>query len=164
MGNGCRKQNTNVYFAARKRAAETWDDRLSSREGAAALIGVSESTLADYELGVTKVVPVDKVALMAEFYHAPELKNMYCKNECPIGKDMNIAVESKGIESVVLKIVQEFSTNRIDDFKNTLVEIAQDGKIESREISALQMMLGWASDMEFALSQLELTAKKIMEG
>lgn len=164
MGNGCRKQNTNVYFVARKRAAETWDDRLSSREGAAALIGVSESTLADYELGVTKVVPVDKVALMAEFYHAPELKNMYCKNECPIGKDMNIAVESKGIESVVLKIVQEFSTNRIDDFKNTLVEIAQDGKIESREISALQMMLGWASDMEFALSQLELTAKKIMEG
>lgn len=164
MGNGCRKQNTNVYFVARKRAAETWDDRLSSREGAAALIGVSESTLADYELGVTKVVPVDKVALMAEFYHAPELKNMYCKNECPIGKDMNIAVESKGIESVVLKIVQEFSTNRIDDFKNTLVEIAQDGKIESREISALQMMLGWANDMEFALSQLELTAKKIMEG
>lgn len=164
MGNDCRKQNKNVYFVARKRAADTWDDRLSSREGAAALIGVSESTLADYELGVTKVVPVDKVALMAEFYHAPELKNMYCKNECPIGKDMNIALEAKGIESVVLKIVQEFSTNRIDDFKNTLVEIAQDGKIENREISALQMMLGWASDMEFALSQLKLTAKKIMEG
>ena len=164
MGNDCRKQNKNVYFVARKRAADTWDDRLSSREGAAALIGVSESTLADYELCVTKVVPVDKVALMAEFYHAPELKNMYCKNECPIGKDMNIALEAKGIESVVLKIVQEFSTNRIDDFKNTLVEIAQDGKIEDREISALQMMLGWASDMEFALSQLKLTAKKIMEG
>ena len=162
MGNNCRKQSKIVYFVARKRAAETWDDRFSSREGAAALIGVSESTLADYELGVTKVVPVDKVALMAEFYRAPELKNMYCKNECPIGKHKNIAIEIKGIESVVLKIVQEFSTNRVDDFKNTLVEIAQDGEISTNEMSALNMMLEWAGDMEYALSQLELTAKKIM--
>lgn len=38
-----------------------YNERLYSREGAAELLGISVSTLADYELGNTKVVPVDKV-------------------------------------------------------------------------------------------------------
>lgn len=54
------KDNENVYFRARKEAAK-YNERLSSREGAAELLGVSASTLADYELGNTKAVPVDKV-------------------------------------------------------------------------------------------------------
>lgn len=69
------KENENVYFRARKEAAK-YNERLSSREGAAELLGVSASTLADYELGNTKVVPVDKVVLMADLYNCPELKAM----------------------------------------------------------------------------------------
>ena len=61
-----------------------YNERLYSREGAAELLGISVSTLADYELGNTKVVPVDKVVLMADLYNAPELKTGYCKHECPI--------------------------------------------------------------------------------
>lgn len=49
------------------------------------MLGLSVSTLADYELGNTKVVPVDKVVLMADLYNCPELKTGYCKHECPIG-------------------------------------------------------------------------------
>ena len=49
MGNGSMKDNDNVYFLARKKAA-TYNERLYSREGAAELLGVSVSTLADYEL------------------------------------------------------------------------------------------------------------------
>jgi transcriptional regulator with XRE-family HTH domain len=161
MGNGYRKVNTNMYFKARKQAAE-YDDRLSSREGASELIGVSESTLADYELGGTKVVPVDKVCLMAEYYHSPELKNWYCKNECPIGKDMPIATELKGIEGVVLKMLQEFSSDRMNDMLTRLIDIAQDGEVTEQEIGALKMTMNWASDMEMALSQFRLSAEKIM--
>lgn len=161
MGNGCRKANVNVYFKARKNAAE-YDDRLSSREGASELIGVSESTLADYELGCTKVVPVDKVCLMAEYYHSPELKNWYCKNECPIGKDMPIATEAKGIEGVVLKLIQQFSADRMDDFLNKVIDIAQDGEVTDQEIGALKMTMEWASTMEMALNQFRLSAEKIM--
>ena len=58
MGRGSTKGNENVYFVARKRAA-MYNERLYSREGAAELLGISVSTLADYELGNTKVVPVD---------------------------------------------------------------------------------------------------------
>ena len=84
MGRDCSKASGNVYFEARKAAAE-YDDRLYSREKAAELLGVSVSTLADYENGNTKFVPVDKVVLMADLYHQPELKTGYCKHECPIG-------------------------------------------------------------------------------
>lgn len=58
-----------------KRAAE-YDDRLSSREGAAESLGMSVSALADAELGLTKCMPVDKAVLMADRYNAssaPEL-------------------------------------------------------------------------------------------
>ena len=113
MGNGCRKQNENVYFKARKKAA-AYNPRLSSREGASEILGVSESTLADYELGNTKVVPVDKVVLMADLYRAPELLNGYCKNECPIGRDMPIATVDKGIQGIAISILHEFRTRRID--------------------------------------------------
>ena len=65
MGKGPINENNNVYFKARKRAA-AYNERLYSREGASELLGISVSTLADYELGNTKVVPVDKVVLMAE--------------------------------------------------------------------------------------------------
>lgn len=93
MGRGSTKGNENVYFVARKRAA-MYNERLYSREGAAELLGISVSTLADYELGNTKVVPVDKVVLMADLYNAPELKTGYCKHECPIYVDQ-VGRESK---------------------------------------------------------------------
>lgn len=80
MGNGGTKENQNVYFRARKQAA-LYNEKLSSREGAAEMLGISPSTLADYELGITKFVPVDKVVLMADLYNCPELRTGYCKYE-----------------------------------------------------------------------------------
>ena len=82
MGRGPMNENQNVYFQARKKAA-AYNERLWSREGAAELLGISVSTLADYELGNTKVVPVDKVVLMADLYKTPELITGYCMRECP---------------------------------------------------------------------------------
>ena len=79
--------NENVYFECRKRAA-IHNERLNSRAGAAEILGISESTLAHYELGITKNIPVDVVVMMAEVYNAPELKCIYCKSECPIGKEL----------------------------------------------------------------------------
>ena len=78
MGRGPMNENQNVYFQARKKAA-AYNERIWSREGAAELLGISVSTLADYELGNTKVVPVDKVVLMADLYKTPELGTV-CEN------------------------------------------------------------------------------------
>ena len=94
MGKGYKKTNENVYFKARKEAAKC-NEKLYSREGASELLGLSVSTLADYELGTTKVVPVDKVMLMADLYNCPELKAGYYKHECPIGNQFQWQHRSK---------------------------------------------------------------------
>lgn len=78
MGRDAMKAGENICFRCRKQAAK-YNDRLSSREGAAELLGVSVSSLADYELGNTKVIPVDKIVLMADLYGAPELKLWYLR-------------------------------------------------------------------------------------
>lgn len=106
MGNGGTKENQNVYFRARKQAA-LYNEKLSSREGAAEMLGISPSTLADYELGITKFVPVDKVVLMADLYNCPELRTGYCKYECPIGKHIPLATSVSGIEGIALRLIRE---------------------------------------------------------
>ena len=73
MESNCTNCNENVYFACRKKAA-SYNEKLNSRESAAELLGISPSTLANHELGITKSVPVDTVVMMADLYHAPELK------------------------------------------------------------------------------------------
>ena len=96
MGRGPMNENQNVYFQARKKAA-AYNERLWSREGAAELLGISVSTLADYELGNTKVVPVDKVVLMADLYKTPELITGYCMRECPVHGFLPLATEEKSL-------------------------------------------------------------------
>ena len=110
MGNGCTKQVENVYFRSRKEAAKQ-DARLCSREGASELLGVSPSTVADYELGNTKVVPVDKVDQMAELYNCLELRTLYCRTECPIGKRMPIATQVGCLESVALRFLEVYEAS-----------------------------------------------------
>ena len=60
MGTNPTKAADNVYCRYRK-AAAMYNDKLNSREGAAELLGISQSTLADYELGITKIIPADSI-------------------------------------------------------------------------------------------------------
>ncbi len=54
MGRRPTKAADNPFCKARMEAA-TYHERLNSKEGAAELLGVSVSTLSDYELGITKL-------------------------------------------------------------------------------------------------------------
>lgn len=67
----CTKEGKNIYFACREKAAK-YNDLLNSRERAAELLGISTSTLANHELGVTKNVPPDTVVMMSDLYKTPE--------------------------------------------------------------------------------------------
>lgn len=129
MGRGPTNENTNMYFQARKKAA-TYNERLWSREGAAELLGISVSTLADYELGNTKVVPVDKVVLMADLYNAPELITGYCMRECPVHGFLPLATEEKSLEGIALRLLQNFNEDSLknmhdmqDTWTDTISEI-----------------------------------------
>ena len=163
MGNGPVKENKNIYFQARKRAA-IYNEMLYSRESAAELLGISQSTLADYELGNTKVVPVDKVVLMADLYNAPELKMGYCKHECPIGKDMPIATQVKGIEGIALRLIKEFDTEKVRSMEQSLIDIAADGKISEDEKPALQEILDRLDALAEVISEMKLAGEKALKG
>ena len=146
MGRGPTNENTNMYFQARKKAA-TYNERLWSREGAAELLGISVSTLADYELGNTKVVPVDKVVLMADLYNAPELITGYCMRECPVHGFLPLATEEKSLEGIALRLLQNFNEDSLKNMRDSLIEITADGKITKDELPALEKIIGQLEKM-----------------
>lgn len=162
MGNDCTKEIQNVYFRARKNAA-LYNEKLFSREGAAELLGISTSTLADYELGITKFVPVDKVVLMADLYNCPELKTGYCKNECPIGKHIPLATSVSGIECIALRILKGMDSEEVKNIQKSLIDIASDGVITEEEKPVLKEIIQKLEEMALAISELKLVGEKVLK-
>jgi transcriptional regulator with XRE-family HTH domain len=152
------EENSNVYFKARKEAA-IYNDKLYSRESASELLGLSVSSLANYELGTTKVVPVD-VVLMADLYKCPELKAMYCKNECPIGKDLPIEVSYGTVESIVIKLLKELKQDEMQAVLDDLVEIAADGRVTQTERFRLEQVIDRFNKLSLVISELRLLGEK----
>lgn len=148
-----------MYFRCRKEAALR-NDRLNSRAGAAEALGISESSLAKHELGITKVVPVDLVALMADLYGCPELKANYCKNECPLGRDLTLATEVSPIERVTLNILSGLSTGKIEQIKQQLIDIAADGVIDSSEAPQMREIVDYLGRLAKSVAELQLLCEK----
>ncbi len=163
MDNECTIEHDNIYFRCRKEAA-THNQKLSSREGAAELLGISVSSLQKYELGVTKTVPVDMVVLMADLYNAPELRSLYCKGECPIGRAMNIATEIKSVESVAIRLIKKLSMREVEDIKEKLLDIADDGAIGKEKQEGLQDIMERLSSLQQSISELMLLGEKYKGG
>ncbi len=165
MGRDAIKACENMCFKCRKEAAK-YNDRLYSREGAAELLGVSVSSLAEYETGVTKVIPVDKIVLMAELYNAPELKVWYCTEECPIGRTCR-AIPSPELTSVEQKTLQLLALLQHTDVENVtrqLINIAADGVITDEEQVGLTEIMGYLDVLIKAAGELRLICGKITNG
>lgn len=159
MGNDSTKTNENIYFKCRKEAA-LYDERLRSRESAADLLGVSPSSLADYELGNTKVVPVDKVNLMADLYNAPQLRTMYCKHDCPLGDCLTVATDIKSIESIVLKLLNGLEEGKLKEVKRQLISIAASGGISEENVHSIDDILSYLDKFVESVSELKLLCTK----
>lgn len=157
MGTNPTKAMDNIYCRCRKEAAK-YNDKLNSREGASELLGVSPSSLADYELGNTKVVPVDKVVLMADLYNAPEIKNYYCTHECPIGQETIHKLEVAEFDRLTLKVLA--ALRKMDSINDALVEIAADGKVNDWERPKFNEVMASLDDMAKHTQELRLWAEK----
>ena len=162
MESNCTNCNENVYFACRKKAA-SYNEKLNSRESAAELLGISPSTLANHELGITKSVPVDTVVMMADLYHAPELKNMYCKKECPIGKGLPVSTNIDSLQGITVRLLNGLDDEEIHAMKKRLISIAADGKIDAEERKGLDAILESFDNLAKTISELRMLAEKFTE-
>ena len=162
MGRDAMKACENPCFRCRKEAAK-YNDRLNSREGAAELLGVSVSSLADYELGITKVIPVDKVVLMAELYGAPELKAWYCAEECPIGRGFPMpSAELSSVERTAMQLLKQLRESDVQDVKDTLINITAGGVISEDERVDLTRILEYLDGLIKAAGELRLIGAKVL--
>lgn len=156
MGKDPTKSSENIYCKCRKRAS-TYNSKLYSREGASELLGISVSSLADYELGNT-MPPVDKVTLMADLYDSPELRNHFCVNECPIGKTDIKKLEVKEVDRVTIELMHYFS--KVPKIKEMLLEITADGVIEVGEEEDLKQVIEVLEFISKGAEELKLSLNK----
>lgn len=159
MANDCMKVNENIYFRCRKEAAK-YNDKLNSRESASELLGVSVSSLADYELGNTKVVPVDKVVLMADLYNAPQLLNGYCARECPIGCRRDTATEIQPIERTTVGLLDLLQNEKLQRYMSALTSIAVDGQVTDDEKSRMTEIVAYLNEVRVLVEELTLFDSK----
>ena len=155
MGREATKAIGNPWYEARVEAAK-WDRRLLSREGAAELLGMSVSSVADAELSLTKCMPPDKAVQMADLYNAPHLLNYYCLHECPVGKDRPVSEEIVPIERVTVKLLKGMKLDRLDDIKDRLMDIAADGLVTEDEIDDLSEITGYLEEVAKSISELKI--------
>ncbi len=154
-----KEEHCNKYFECRKEASKR-DSRLSNRDIAADLLGISPANLTKHERGITKTVPVDTVATMAEIYHTPELKNWYCRTQCSIGKDLPLAVECGDIESIVIKLLTILGPDDLSRMKRNMLLIAEDGKVTSDEFPLLKKIIESLTQLSVISSELRTYAAK----
>lgn len=123
------------------------------------------SSLADYELGITKVIPVDKVVLMAELYNAPELKAWYCTTECPIGRSFPMpSANISTVERTTMRLLKQLRQDEVQDIKDTLIEITADGVISEDEKVDLAEILEYLDELIKAAGELRLIGSKVLNG
>ena len=130
------KAAENMFCRARYEAAK-FNERLNSREGAAEELGIDRTRLARIELGST--IPYqEEVLLMADCYKSPELKGNYCREMCPLGKNMP-KVENEGLDRISLRMLA--SLRKINEAKETLLDITADGIITEEEKPELKKII-----------------------
>ncbi len=163
MGRDATKAAGNPWFEARKKAA-MYDERLYSREGAAEMLGMSVSSVADAELGLTKCMPVDKAVLMADLYKAPQLLNHYCLHECPIGCRHSLSESVVDIDRVTVKLLRSLRIENLEEIKDKLLDISEDGVVSDDEKPELQEVIKYLDKLATTVSELKIIGEIALGG
>lgn len=159
MGRRPTKAADNPFCQARL-AAAAYSERLMSKEGAAEMLGISVSTLSDYELGLTKIVPPDMVLKMADLYNAPELRNYYCREVCPLGGDVPV-LELEDLDRITVRAMA--SLRNVAAMKESLLDITADGVISEEEKPELRKILATLDEISTIAQSLKVWTEKNLE-
>ena len=109
---------------------------------------------------VTKNIPPDSVVMMSDLYRTPELKNHYCKYECPIGKNLPVATKESGLHGITIKILNSLDDEDVKRMKKSLLSIAADGEITPDEEEEFKAIVTRMEELEKVISELRMLAEK----
>jgi hypothetical protein len=155
MSNISEKTSANVFYKARCNASK-YNDLLSSREGAAEILSIDRGRLYKIEKGCATPYS-EEIHLMADLYNAPELENYFCTNMCPLGGNMP-KVEAETLDRITLRALSTF--RRIEQTRETLQDITEDGVIDESEKADMQKVLENLDELERVAQSLKLWVKK----
>lgn len=156
------KDSKNIFHEFRLQAAQE-NIVLRIRINAAEKLNVSESSLKNYETGVTHVVPPDVVFRMSEVYNAPELRNHYCRYMCPLGEKCAPKLDTDQLHLDRLTIKLLHSIGDVANAKDMLIEIAADGIIDDKERPILEDILESLDNISKNAQELRLWAEKELQ-
>lgn len=156
MGRRPTKAADNPFCQARLKAAE-YNEKFFSKEYAAEQLHISVSQLQDYELGITKCIPPDNILRMADLYCAPELKNLYCREMCPLGEDVPV-LELGDLDRITVRAMA--SLRKVSEISGLFLDIAEDGVISEDERPSLKRVMEALDDISALAQSLNAWAEK----
>lgn len=159
MPNITAKTSSNAFYQARS-VASTHNEQLKNREGAADIMSIDRGRLYRIESGLVNPYP-EEVHLMADLYNAPELRNHYCTEICPLGYEMP-KVEMENLDRICVKALATF--RKLEMTKEILLDITADGIISDNEKPDLQKVLDTLDEIEAVAQNLKVWAKKNLWG
>lgn len=159
MGRRPTKAADNPFCRARLKAAE-YNEKFFSKEYAAEQLHISAGQLQDYELGITKCIPPDNILRMADVYRAPELRNLYCREMCPLGSDVPV-LELEDLDRITVKAMA--SLRKTAETKDILLDITEDGVISEEEKSELEKVLQNLDEISAIAQSLKVWAEKNLD-
>lgn len=155
MSNLTANTKSNVFYKARCEAA-THNEQLSSREGAADIMSIDRGRLYRIESGIANPYP-EEIHLMADLYNAPELKNYFCKNICPLGEDIPKA-EVADLDRITVRTLS--AIRKLGETKELLLDITEDGVIDDTEKDDMEKVLRNLEELEQIAQNMKLWIKK----
>lgn len=159
MGRKATKASGNIFYQAREEIMKEKPE-FSSRERAAAMIGIDRTRLARIEL--SEVIPYqEEVKLIAKAYDEPELCHQYCTTLCPLGTTTTKKVRMDNLDRLILNILG--SLKDVSEIKDSLIDISSDGMIDKSEKQEFMRILDVLSEISELTQSLELWARKNLE-
>lgn len=155
MANITAKTSSNVFYKARL-AASSYNEQLSSREGAAEIMAIDRGRLYRIEKGSTYPYP-EEVHLMADLYNAPELRNYYCTEICPLGCGMAKA-SVEDLDRITVRVVSAF--RRLEVTKELLLDITEDGIVSDDEKQGMHRVVESLEGLEGIIQTMKIWAKR----
>lgn len=151
MGKKSVKENKNMYYVYREKMGYTREQAAEEMEF------ISASRIEKIDNEKTLAHP-EEVLAMSKCYNAPEMCNLYCSHECPIGKETVSEIEIKDISKLTLEMI--VSLNSLEKDKDRLMEIAVDGVISEDEMADFTAIREKLAEISGAIDSLELWTKK----